>query len=415
VNHSATSIKPNKMTDSNKSGELTQYEYFEKRGIVAQYRDLQSETSLDAYELVRRDLFTDKLFLPPYAFKESQLLEIGPSAGENALIFARWGASCTLVEPNQLTHPYIKKYFEQFKLSEKLVELSGLTLEDYSKRPLPSEKFDFIVAEGLIYLVKPDSLWINFFDKIVKKNGFVILSYCETFGNFMELFLKATHYRLRSLTGMDSVEVAKKWFGAKWDSIPHTTKIESWVADPLESPTARLSHFYELKSFCRMMNDAGFYLYSSWPSYKDSSAVHWIKKKLTPEEQLRSQEKFIAQSRLSHMFGRKLLLKQPDPALEESMSNLLTLTDSLIDEFNNDKATQCIQYLTSLGKVIGSDAVFAEEQDITDTLNTIKSLKKILDLLIAGNADDIIAFCSTDQAFIKSWGMPTHYAIYRKG
>ena len=55
------------------------------------------------------------------------------------------------------------------------------------------------------------------------------------------------------------------------------------------------------------------------------------------------------------------------------------------------------------------------EIDVKETLNAIKSIKHILNLLIAGNADDIAAFCSSDKAFIKSWGMPTHYAVFRKG
>jgi len=395
--------------------EITQHWYFEKKGIISQHRNLKSQSDLDSYEQERRDLFTDKLALPPSAFTNSQLLEFGPSAGENAIVFAMWGASCTLVEPNLKAHPCIKKYFEQFKLAQKLVEVDGSTLESYSKRQIPDKKFDFIVAEGFIYLVKPDPMWIGFFSRIIKNNGFVILNYCETFGNFQELFLKAIHSRMCKLTGMGSVEAAGKWFGAKWNSIPHTTTMESWVADVLDNPTVRLARFYELKELCTNLCNSGFYLYSSWPPYKNSLEVYWAKKMPKPKEQLESQNEFIERSRLSHMFGRKHFLLKTGPEMEPSIKELLTLTDSLIDEFDRDKAEKCIEHLGSIERLIGSDAVISEPKDVKETLNAIKSIKHILNLLIAGNADDIAAFCSSDKAFIKSWGMPTHYAVFRKG
>ena len=134
-----------------------------------------------------------------------------------------------------------------------------------------------------------------------------------------------------------------------------------------------------------------------------------------PKEQLESQNEFIERSRLSHMFGRKHFLLKTGPGMEPSIKELLTLTDSLIDEFDRDKAEKCIEHLGSIERLIGSDAVISEPKDVKETLNAIKSIKHILNLLIAGNADDIAAFCSSDKAFIKSWGMPTHYAVFRKG
>ena len=402
------------------------YEYYRKQSILPTHGSFKSISDLNAYELERRDLFMDKLFLPPRLFQGSRLIEFGPDAGENSLVFARWGASCKLIEPNSKAHSVIKEYFKQFKLEHKLIGLECSDIKTFSES-MPSENirsdtalryqkgFDFIDAEGFIYTVKPESLWIDLFARIIKDDGFMILFYCETFGNFMELMLKVIHSRVCKLTGMNAIDAARKLFTAKWNSIPHKRPMESWVMDVLENPFVRLHYFLELQSLCKQMHDAGFYLYSSWPPYKDGLNVHWFKKTLKAEEQLRLQTEFIARSRLSHMFGRKHFLLHYDPALEETISSLLTLTDSLIDNFDNNRAMQCEEYLSKLTKTINSNEVLSEEQGTTKTLQTIRSMQHILHLLAASAVDDVITFCNNDQAFIQSWGMPSHFAVFRKG
>lgn len=389
------------------------YQYYQKQDILPTYGDFKTFNDLEAYERERRSLFTEKLYLPARLFHNSQLIEFGPDAGENSLVFALWGAHCKLIEPNIKSHSFIKNYFEKFGLSHKLTGIEDLDLKAFSERP-SSEKFDFIDAEGFIYTVKPESLWIDTFARLLNDRGFVILFYCETCGNFMELLLKVIHSRVRKLTGNSAIEAAHKLFNAKWKSIPHKRSIESWVMDVLENPFTRLRYFFELKSLCKKMDDAGFCLYSSWPPYNDSLDVYWFKKILKSEDHLYSVNEFIRRNRLSHMFGRKHFLLHPDPDLEEILSHLLTLTDSLIDEFDKDRAMQCIHHLSIIDKIISSNKVFAKPEDTLATRQTIQSLKQIFCLLIDGAMPELIKFCNSDQPFIKSWGTPSHFAVFSK-
>ena len=73
-------------------------------------------------------ILTEKLFLPRRLFSNARLIEFGPDAGENSLVFALWGASCTLVEPNLKARPIIRGYFQQFGLSHGLVSLEAKEL-----------------------------------------------------------------------------------------------------------------------------------------------------------------------------------------------------------------------------------------------------------------------------------------------
>lgn len=391
----------------------TLYEYYRQQQLLPTFGDFQSRSDLEAHEQHRRSLFTDKLFLPPRIFRDTRLIEFGPDTGENSLVFALWGASCTLVEPNRKAHPVIESYFRRFELLRRLVDLDGSDLKAFSKRPT-SEKFDFIDAEGFIYTVRPDSLWIDLFARLLSDNGFLILFYCEVFGSFMELLSKVIHTRVRQLSGMSAFQAAQKLFTAKWNSIPHKRTMKSWVMDVLENPFVRLRYFFEPQLLCRKMAHVGFYLYSSWPSYKDGLRVHWFKKALAAEEQLRLQNEFIVRSRLSHLFGRKHFVLRLDSALEEMLRKLLALTDGLIDEFDPGRARQCVEYLSSLAKLIDSDAVMAEPQDTRDTLQAVRSVQHVLHLLTHGAVADLIAFCNSDQTFIRTWGMPSHFAVFQK-
>ncbi len=390
------------------------YEYYIEQKVLPNHGGFQSFSDLGTYERNRRDLFIEKLHLPLRLFQNARLIEFGPSSGENSLVFARWGADCTLIEPNPKAHSSIRNYFKRFELLHKLAALKVSDLKDFSERSIPLKKFDFIDAEGFIYTVRPESLWIDLFANLVDDDGFIIIDYYEIFGSFIELLLKVIYTRVRQLTDLDAMEATRKLFNSKWNSISHVRSMEAWNMDVLENPFVRLRYFFEPQWLCKQMFERGLYLYSSWPLYRDGLNLHWVKKILKTEQQLSLQNEFIAQSRLSHLFGRKHFLSNPEPALERTIMSLLNLNDGLIDNFEEDKAKQCIEYLSIITKFINSDRTVSEAKDKTNTLNTIQSIQHIFRLLALGNVSDIIKFSNNDQSFIKNWGMPSQFAVFRK-
>ena len=390
------------------------YQYYREQAVLPTHGRFQSASDLDTHERHRRELFTQKLVLPPRIFRDARLIEFGPDAGENSLVFARWGASCTLVEPNPKAHPVIESYFQAFDLTRELAALEQCDVKAYATRPEPLAKFDFIDAEGFIYTVKPDSLWIDLFSRIANDGAFVILFYCDPFGNFFELFTKVIHARVRQVMGTSALETAQKLFLTKWNSIPHKRSLESWVMDVMENPFVRLSYFLEPQALCTQMLDAGFHLYSSWPAYKNGLKIDWFKKTPSAADQLCSQNKFIASSRLGHLFGRQHFMPSPDPTLEKRLADLLALTDSLIDRFDAGQATQCVNHLEVIARILGSDSVWAEPRDTATALRAVESTQRILQFLSADAIDALIAFCNTDPGFIETWGMPSHFAVFQK-
>ena len=390
----------------------TLHAYYRDQAVLPTHGRFQTEADLTAHALRRRQIFSGKLQLPPRLFKGAHLLEFGPDSGENSLVFARWGAECTLFEPNLKAHPVIVDYFERYRLTSHLVKLEAADVAALARREGVQPEYDFVVAEGFIYTVRPERMWIDLFARLLREQGLAVINYCETFGSWMELLTKVAHARVRSLTGWPALETAQKLFTAKWNTIPHMRAFESWVMDVLENPFVRLRYLLEPGALCRQMEAAGLRLYSSWPPYRNGLDVYWHKRTPDVEEEARSREAFLARSRVSHIFGKALFLRSPAP--EAQLLELVRLTDGLIDEFSTAAAEQVLEGLRALEQLVRTEVVYAEAGEHASAVSAVRSFAELMSVLKRGELEAIIRFCSHDAAFLRTWGMPYHFAVFAR-
>jgi hypothetical protein len=114
------------------------------------------------------------------------------------------------------------------------------------------------------------------------------------------------------------------------------------------------------------------------------------------------------------MFGRKHYLVRCTAELETLLGQLLSGVDSLIDKFDADVATQCRRFLGDLTSVVESDDLVAEPRDRRASIETLECFRRLFERLIEGSQADLVSFCNRDPAFIAAWGMPSHFAAFRK-
>ena len=392
----------------------TVHEYYAQQGVLPTYGKFMTPDEMAEFDRQRERLFTDRLYLPRKMFSGARMIEFGPDSGENALVFARWGAECTLVEPNPKSHPVIRQYFQSYNPPGRLADLKAVDILKFGSESAEASKYDLIDAEYSIYTVRPIKAWIDVIAQILKPNGFFIFFYMESFGSFLELFLKVIHYRMRQLTGRSGADIASSYLRAKWDSIPHKRTLEAFVMDVLENPFTRLEYLIEPQTLCSAMNDAGLDLYSAWPPYRDGLSVDWVKKIQTPQEILEEERRFIASSRLSYLVGTKCFLLAPDAAFEKVLWDLTSDTDALIDNFDPAKAEDCRQRLAIVLTKLDNGIVTADAASVAAVRDIIKSVQHLLALLVKGSPDEIAAFCNADEAFIKHWGSPAHATVFRR-
>jgi len=390
------------------------FHYYETQDVLPTFGNLRSPAELEAYAAQRRELFADKLMLPPALFRGADLLEFGPDSGENAMVFAGWGAQLTLVEPNRHAHEKIRAYFSRFLLTDRLNELLLTDVEGFST----GRTFDIVDAEGFVYTVQPTEKWLHIFHGLLKPNGYAIVFYYERYGGFFELALKAIHAAGKILLGCSSLEAASRLFEKKWNSIPHTRSFESWLMDVLENPFVRHRYFIDAPSLCAAAHEVGFDIHAAWPSYRDTLDVYWHKKNLSHEEKLRRTVHHLGRSRLSFLAGRKLYLvgdADAANAISASIQELVLDVDKLIDDPFGESLLTVISRLSALRETIGTTALLADDAaDIDAITSTLDSFRDIFDAVARRDACALTALTQSDPAFINAWGQPAHFIVLRK-
>lgn len=385
------------------------YNYYETTDIRPTHASFNDEEQLNRYAEQRKNFFY-RLNLPYTFFDTKKLLEFGPDTGENALVFAKWNSTITMVEPIMDAHRYIRNYFSKFNLENSINELSSATLLEFKSEA----KFDIIDAEGFIYTIQPNSAWIKKAKECLVADGLFILSFYDLFGGFFELFQKAIYKSVtRSGKYENGIESAKLIFLNKWNSVQHTRKIESWFMDVIENPFVRLKYFIDPVNLLKDMHDNKMRLYSSWPVFRDPLSVDWIKKPFTPEEELNSSVNFIKKSRLSHFLGKECFINIISDALDNHLQLIVELTDSLID---NESKFACENAIVAIDKIVDfieKYRLYNDVSEITDIKNILKMIKIIFNLMAKSEVDDLVKFCQQDKVFLKVWGSPNCNIIFQ--
>ena len=390
------------------------FNYYERQDVLPTFGNFKSSTELEAYASQRRELFSDKLVLPPRLFRDAEVLEFGPDSGENALVFAGWGANMTLAEPNRHAHPKIEAYFAHFSLTQRLRELALADVEGFRS----DRRFDIIDAEGFIYTVQPSEKWLGIFHRLLNTDGYAVVSYYERYGGFFELALKAIHAAGKALTGHAPLDNAKALFEAKWNSIPHTRSFESWLMDVLENPFVRYRYFLDAAALCTAAHGQGFDIHSAWPAYRDSLDIYWHKKVLSGDDKLHRATRHLDRSRLSFLGGRKLYLvgkSHAVKAISASIEALVLDVDGMIDNPFGESLPRVVAGLASLRETIRTADILADDAaDIDAMIATLDSFHRIFAAIGRRDAAAVAALTQSDPAFINTWGQPAHFLVVRK-
>lgn len=389
------------------------HRYYHDSGFSPTFANLKDCQDLIKYEHGRLQVITEKLNILPKAFAGRNVLEFGPDTGENALVFARWGANMTLVEPNPLAQNQIHTYFNQFGLSQHLVDLVSEDLLQYS----PDRLFDFIVAEGFIYTIQPQAKWLARLRALSAPGAISLISYYQTSGAFYELLLKAILASYLREREIDPILASHELFDTKWNSIPHTRAFESWVRDVLINPFVRLKYFIHADQLLEDALAAGLALYSSWPVYRQPLAPYWHKKSLSAEEELSRNLDHLSRSQLSFFLGDMAYLTGASSLVTEindAILKVLSGLDILLDRHDSKALDTCVAGLDDIRRAVTDPTMtlMASHQSAANANHRLKIVSELIDAIYTHDTTRLLHICNTDQSFIGSWGMPTHFAAF---
>lgn len=389
--------------------------YYEAKGLSPTFGNLRTAEDLDRHAAMRERIFIEKLNLPPRIFAGARVLEFGPDTGENALVFARWGATVDLVEPNRKSWPQIEAYFRHFGLGDRLGTLDDAAIQQYR----PKRTYDVVVAEGFIQTVKPTSDWIETVSLAVAPGGLLVLFFYERTSFLVELFHRAVHRRFGQLVGGATVDSARRLFEAKWNAIPHVRRFESWVMDVLDNPYSSTRFTLDAGALVAELAEAGFGFYQSWPRYRDELRMGWHKAIETPAAVVAEVARHLPRLAVAHAVGRSLFAYGDEREVASLAAEVDRVIAGLEAAAADDAAApwaEIAKSLATLGEAVAdptrlyapADAARAEAGA---SLDALASLSRLID---AGDADAVAAFASTDPAFLRAWGQPAHYAVFRR-
>lgn len=389
------------------------YEYYRGQQLLPTFADFQGAPEVERYAAQRAAVLRDRAGLPAAMFNGAEILEFGPDSGENALVFAMWGAQLTLVEPNERAHETIRAYFERFGRGASLRGISSAHVLDY----VDPARYDLVVAEGFIYTVQPTRAWLAAFHRLLRTGGLFFITYYERCGAIFELALRALHRAHQRLTGLGAEASAQRLYAAKWDAIPHTRRFESWVMDVLENPFVRAATFIDARTLVDDMAASGFDLYSSYPHYGDVLAMEWHKREPALEERAARARAHIERSTLSFLAGRKLYIGDSPRAavIAAGARELIADIDALIDADDAAASSRTIAALDGLAAAVHDSSIVADSvAERRAAAEAFAAFSHAFRLAAGGDAEGLVRHTQTDAAFIANWGLPVHLAVGRR-
>ena len=388
--------------------------YYAEKDLFPSHRALDGVAALDAHERGRSALLESHLKLPRGLFAGARMAEFGPDTGENALVFARWGAQMTLVEPNRSAHPIIQNYFEKFELKSHLEHLSQGGLEDYEGEP-----FDFVNAEGFVAAITPSAKWIGALKRLTRPGGLAHISYFERRGALIELATNAAVRAVAALQDRDPAETAEDLLETKWRTVAHTRSLSAWFHDHFDSPAARLGAMLSASGVMREMTRADFRLHASAPGYADPHWVGWPKRERESGEETRSSIEHLNAACLSHVLGRKAYWAGPyggGCAWAAAIDEAARLADGVV------AAPDAPEKITALGRVLygmgarldSESRFFITDTELSGPSAMLKAFGQALLTVADGDAGLAEIFFRGDREFLQCWGAPVHHAVFRK-
>ena len=389
------------------------YKYYETAPIAPTFADFREEAALARYIDLREWLLGRRLGLPPLMFRNADVLEFGPDTGENALVFARWGADLTLVEPAVGAHTIIRQYFEKFGPAAALKEIATADVLGY----VPPRQFDVVVAEGFIHTVKPESAWLEAFARALLPGGFALESHYERSAVLVELSMKVPYAMLKRHGAGEALDIAARCYRTKWDRIPHTRAFESWVMDVLQNPFIRLATTCDAGALITAADATGFDLYASWPMMLDGLENVWGKARPSREAMLARTLAHVERSVLSFVLGTKAYIVDADDAadIRALVESAVVATDALYDA--DDFALQA-RLAATLREIVaksrGTKVLTDGDAAYENGLAMLDAWARVHEAFAAGNDDAAVAILNGDAALLDGWGNPSHLAVWRR-
>lgn len=387
-------------------------QFYQDEGFFPSHRALADEAALTAHMATREALLCEHLKLPLGFFEGARVGEFGADTGENALVFARWGARVTAVEPNARTHPLIEDYRERFDHDAGLEQISGAAFETFEDRA-----FDLVNAEGFIATIVPERAWVEAARRLTRPGGYLHISFFETRGAFLEAATAAIVRLTAEAMGGARDRAARTVVHAKWARLASTRPFDAWWRDHCENPAARLDQRLDAGRVVTALAEAGFTLHAASPSLDEPASVAWPKRAVSPEARAAHAVETRTRAALGHAIGAPALWiggASGATALGGAIDDALVQIDATIETPSPANARRLSALCAALAERTARDETqFYAPGGLDQHIAALAALARVSSALADGALSPAAGAFSAEP-LVSVWGAPVHHIVCRR-
>lgn len=222
--------------------------------------------------LKRREKLYRTLGLPPVAFKDRTVLEVGPGGGYNSLALFSWGVKkIDFIEPNPKAQQELPRLLARYKIKKERWSLFPRRIEDFPG----VKRYDIVIAEGFIPGLYSRKEIIKKLSRLVNPGGVLVVTCVDELSFLLELVKRLVGMRLLRMNKVCEFDRKVKMLSLAFSSHLRSLKFSSrpvcdWVADQFFNP-ALYGNFFSIADCIKEFGDEFMLLGSSPDMFTDYS------------------------------------------------------------------------------------------------------------------------------------------------
>lgn len=269
--------------------------------------------------LERRKKLYRQCGVPVLAFRDAEILEVGPGGGYNTLGFFQWNARhVDLVEANPQGIDDMQRLFEEHKIAKDKYSIYINRIEEFKT----DKKYDILIAEGFLPNIYNQNEVINKLQNLVASDGIIVVTciddvcmFIETVKRLIGIFLSKDIERYD-----DKVEYLIGFFEPQLKKLRGVSRnAKEWVQDQILNPAGingmELSLIQAIEYFGEGFDVLGCspQMFTDYSWYKDI----WYDYKKDYDEQFKKKRMSLLQANTSEII---LPIEKVDQLVEHFVS-----------------------------------------------------------------------------------------------
>lgn len=209
-----------------------QIKYYGERNISPERQNI------DDIQLhyARRNKLYRQCGLPEMAFRNAEMMEVGPGGGYNTLAYFQWGCKhIDLIEGNPQGIRDMKMLFAERKIPKDRYDIFNCLIEDYQT----DRRYDIIVAEGFLPDIDNQKDVVDKLKTLLGEKGVIVITCVDKVGFFIESMKRLVGaVAVRDIPDFeDKVKYLTDFFKPQLAKLRGMSKLpEDWVKDIIVSP-----------------------------------------------------------------------------------------------------------------------------------------------------------------------------------